>query len=33
MVIDEAAARKYFPGEDPIGKSVRYGGVNLRLPE
>ena len=31
MVIDEAAARKYFPGEDPIGKSVRYGGVNFTI--
>lgn len=31
MVIDETAARKYFPGQDPIGKSVRYGGSDFTI--
>lgn len=26
-VIDEAAARKFFPGEDPLDKTIRIGGV------
>lgn len=31
MVIDETAARKYFPGEDPVGKSVRYDGSDFTI--
>lgn len=27
VIINEAAARKYFPGEDPIGRTVRFLGV------
>lgn len=31
MVIDETAARKYFPGEDPVGKSIRYSGKDFTI--
>lgn len=31
MVIDETAARKYFPGQDPVGKSVRYAGTDFTI--
>jgi putative ABC transport system permease protein len=27
VIINEAAARKYFPGEDPVGRTVRFLGV------
>ncbi len=26
-VIDDAAAKKFFPGEDPLGKTVKIGGI------
>ena len=25
MIINETAARRYFPGEDPIGRSIAFG--------
>lgn len=31
MVIDETAARKYFPGQNPVGKSVRYDGTDFTI--
>ena len=31
IVLSESAASKYFPGEDPIGKTLRYGGQNFKV--
>ncbi|MGD2123023.1 MAG: ABC transporter permease [Gemmatimonadota bacterium] len=28
VVVDEAAAARYWPGEDPVGKRIRYGVAN-----
>jgi macrolide transport system ATP-binding/permease protein len=28
MIINETAARRYFPGEDPIGRSIAFGGAD-----
>jgi predicted permease len=30
-IIDEALARQYWPGEDPIGQSIRHNGVESRI--
>jgi putative ABC transport system permease protein len=30
-VINQAAARRYFPGADPIGQQIRFWGVNWRI--
>jgi len=27
MIINETAARRYFPGDDPIGRSIAFGGA------
>jgi len=32
MVISESLARKYFPGEDPIGQRLKHGGPSLNNP-
>ena len=32
VVINEALARKYFPGEDPIGHNIKLGGLNPKKP-
>ncbi len=31
IVLSESAASKYFPGEVPIGKTLRYGGQNFKV--
>lgn len=31
IVLSESAVLKYFPGEDPIGKILRYGGQNFKV--
>lgn len=31
MVIDETTALKYFPGEDPMGKTIHYEGVDFTV--
>lgn len=30
-VIDQKAARKFFPGENPIGQTIRIGGITYRV--
>ena len=31
LIVDETAARRYWPGQDPLGKKLRSGAIRVRL--